>query len=167
VPILNLFRPYKMMREMFIMTGGLAGKDAPGGKRYRTGWLGWWWALCVIPVAAINFVLFAAFLYPPALGIGPEFLAEIILEICGLDNSYEPYGPSLVLMVSAIVLYLSQLVLTLMTVKLIGDYSRMEAALPGDPPENEPPAGTGLPEGPPYIYIRDDPGFDIARPPFL
>jgi hypothetical protein len=49
VPILCLFRPYQIMRELYRATGQLTrGKEAGTGVNLSTNFLGLWWALWVI-----------------------------------------------------------------------------------------------------------------------
>jgi hypothetical protein len=49
VPIANLYRPYKIMREMYLVTKEFLTKKGIGhNQAFSTNALGWWWALWII-----------------------------------------------------------------------------------------------------------------------
>ncbi|MDR2651069.1 MAG: DUF4328 domain-containing protein [Prevotellaceae bacterium] len=112
VPIINLFRPYQIMKELYYETKKLL-TDKGYTVSYTTNCLGWWWALWIISVI-IGQVLFRTWLKQP------ETLDEFI-SATTLD------------MVSSVV----EIVLAIVTIKVIKDYSLVEPLLFEINDENE------------------------------
>jgi hypothetical protein len=106
VPIVNLFRPYQIMKEMYVETKKLL--DGHGFRErvaYTTRYLDWWWTLWVMS-AVVGNVIFK-FATRNATTVEDYILvtvAQIIVGILGIP-------------------------LALVTVKVIKDYARMEPLL--------------------------------------
>ncbi len=59
VPIMNLFVPYKIMKELYIKTDKylMFKQDYGDKKKLKTDYVGWWWALWIITGIAGNIIL--------------------------------------------------------------------------------------------------------------
>lgn len=58
VPIVNLYLPYQIMKEMYVKTKELFTKKGLSDQvDYSTGYLGWWWTLWLINSFVGNFIL--------------------------------------------------------------------------------------------------------------
>lgn len=119
VPILNLFCPYKTMKELFAETGKHFG-SAP-----RSGWLRGWWALWV--VCAVSGTL---------LFLGDRFetfrvlygaIAGFVTEALGIriDSGHYLYGGMIGSLIVGMFFALVQIAFVLLTVKVICDYRRI------------------------------------------
>ncbi len=105
VPILCLFRPYQIMKEMYVETKKLFIKNGLSEKvDYSTSYLGWWWALWIISGVAGQ-VLFR-------LALNADTVDSLITTTVGY-------------MISGIF----DIPLALITVKIIKDYSKVEPLL--------------------------------------
>ncbi|MDA8570990.1 DUF4328 domain-containing protein [Schleiferiaceae bacterium] len=105
VPILNLFRPYQIMKELYNETKDLLVKNGLNiSENFSTGILGWWWTLWIID----NFLGQFVFRY--------SMRAETIDELTTM---------TIASMVSNIV----GIPLALITVKVIKGYSNIEPLL--------------------------------------
>ncbi|MDR1199440.1 MAG: DUF4328 domain-containing protein [Prevotellaceae bacterium] len=104
VPIINLFRPYQIMKELYYETKKLL-TDKGYTVNYTTNFLGWWWALWIISVI-IGQILFRTWLKQL------ETLDELISA-----TTFD--------MVSSVV----EIVLAIVTIKIIKDYSLFEPLL--------------------------------------
>jgi len=105
VPIVNLYRPYKIMREMYQKAKDLLSKEGIEFKRtLTTNALGWWWALWIIS-NIIGQIVFRASLNAETIDdLSSSTAAGMIGNIIGVP-------------------------LALITVKVINDYSRVESVL--------------------------------------
>lgn len=96
VPIINLFLPYQIMKEIHVETKELfvrEGMDAPG---YSTKLIGWWWGLWLF--------------------------GGVIPSLCSFFFNYNPF-------INVISLLITYIPLSLITMKIIRDYSRVEPLL--------------------------------------
>jgi uncharacterized membrane protein len=106
VPIINLYRPYRIMKEIYIETKELFAKKGLSDKiNYSTGYLGWWWTLWIISAFVGQFVFRLAFKSADTIeNLLTITVAQIILGIFGIP-------------------------LALITIKVIRDYSKIEPLL--------------------------------------
>jgi hypothetical protein len=103
VPIVNLYRPYQIMKELYQETKDLLTKKGLSfNQKFTTGSLGWWWTLWIIS----NIIGQIVFRYPS------ETIDELI-------------GGTVASMIGNIV----GIPLALITVKVIKDYSNVEPLL--------------------------------------
>ena len=106
VPILNLFRPYQIMKEIYVETKKLFTKRGLSEKvDYSTDYLGWWWTLWIIS-GIIGQIIFRIALNgdDSADNLLTTTTAQMFLGILGIP-------------------------LALITVKIIKDYSKIEPLL--------------------------------------
>ncbi len=107
VPIVNLFRPYQIMKELYQVTKELlAKKEDRFGSNLPIGLLGWWWTLWIINNVIGNFLL--------RYSLSAETVDQLI-------NS------TIASMVGNII----GIVLALVTIKMIKNYSNAEPFLVG------------------------------------
>ncbi|MDR2009982.1 MAG: DUF4328 domain-containing protein [Bacteroidales bacterium] len=106
VPIINLYRPYKIMKEIYVETKGfLTAKGLSEKVNYSTNYLGWWWTLWIVSAFVGQFVFRFAHNSADTLdNLITTTVAQIVLEILGIP-------------------------LALITVKIIKDYSKIEPLL--------------------------------------
>ncbi|MDQ3073123.1 MAG: DUF4328 domain-containing protein [Bacteroidota bacterium] len=105
VPIINLYRPYQIMRELYEETEEfLTEKRISFNPNFNTNYLGWWWTLWIISGIAGHVVL--------KLSLRAESIDELIIAT---DSS----------MISNII----SIPLALIAVKVIKDYSNVEPLL--------------------------------------
>ncbi|MBK7312026.1 MAG: DUF4328 domain-containing protein [Sphingobacteriaceae bacterium] len=106
VPIISLFRPYQIMKELYVQTKGLIIKNglAPYGN-FNTQNLGWWWALWIIN----------------------NFLGQFIFRY---SRNAESIDQLTVLTIASMLNNIVGVPLALITIKVIKDYSKMEELLP-------------------------------------
>ena len=106
VPIVNLYRPYQIMKEIYVETKKLFIKNELSEKvDYSTSYLGCWWTLWIISGVIGQFVFrFALNSADTVDNLITTTTAQIILEILGIP-------------------------LALITVKVIKDYSKIEPLL--------------------------------------
>ena len=105
IPIVNLYKPYQMMKEMYVVTIGLLqrhnGNDTP---KQKTATIGWWWTLWIIN------------------GI----LSQIYAQMAKYADDVDSYLHSTIVdMIGNI----ASIFLAFITIKMIGDYARMEPLL--------------------------------------
>jgi hypothetical protein len=106
VPIVNLFRPYQIMKEIYVETKKLFNRHGLSERvGYTTRYLDWWWTLWVISSLIGNIVFKFAFR-------NAETVDDYILVTVGQ-------------MISGIL----EVPLALITVKVIKDYARVEPLL--------------------------------------
>ena len=105
VPIINLYRPYQIMKELYVETKKLLeNKGISGEVNYTTNYLAWWWALWIIN------------------GI----LGQIVFRASLYANTIDELSFSTVMsMISNIIGILAAII----TIKVIKDYSETEPAL--------------------------------------
>ncbi len=106
VPIINLYRPYQIMKEMYVETKQLFTKKGLSEKvDYSTNYLGWWWALWIISAFIGRFIFRYAFKSADTIdNLITTTVAQMILEVLGIP-------------------------LALITVKIIKDYTKVEPLL--------------------------------------
>ncbi|MDR0232193.1 MAG: DUF4328 domain-containing protein [Dysgonamonadaceae bacterium] len=106
VPIVNLYRPYQIMKEIYVETKRLFTRKGLSEKiDYSTSYLGWWWTLWIISAIIGQFVF--RFSLKSADTIDNLIIttaAQMILSILGIP-------------------------LALITIKIIKDYSKVEPLL--------------------------------------
>ncbi|MCL1921241.1 MAG: DUF4328 domain-containing protein [Kiritimatiellaeota bacterium] len=104
-PVINLYRSYQIMRELYLATKGwLAKKGMEANLVLSTAALGWWWALWLISVVSVS--------------IANHFIKHA-------DTLDEMIESSIVSMVSSAII----LPLALITVKVVRDYANAETLL--------------------------------------
>lgn len=105
VPIISLFRPYEIMKELYTVTNRTLEIRSPNyAAKNNNAVIGWWWALWIISSFAGNFVLRTTLNAESIDGLIINAIADMILSLMGI-----PLG--------------------LLVVKLIKDYSKMETLL--------------------------------------
>lgn len=113
VPIVSLYRPYQIMKELYEETKKLLLKNGINStQKYKKNILGWWWTIWIISSFVGQFV----FRY--------SMRAESIDELTINTIAY---------MVSNII----DILLALFTIKVIKDYSNLETLLKKIPNNNE------------------------------
>jgi hypothetical protein len=106
VPIICLYRPYQIMKELYVQTKELLmNRNFSDKVSYDTTYLGWWWTLWIITTFIGNFIFRYALKD-----------ADTIDELITLTIAQ---------MISSIL----AIPLAIITVKIIGDYSRVEPVL--------------------------------------
>jgi hypothetical protein len=111
VPIINLYRPYLIMKELYQKTKEwLTNKGME--QNLTTHSVGWWWALWILS-GVIDYICFKL-----AMMIETETIDEAITH-------------NVMYMISCVMM----IPLALITVKIIKDYSKAEALLAGEPSE--------------------------------
>ncbi|MBP9068538.1 MAG: DUF4328 domain-containing protein [Bacteroidia bacterium] len=105
VPIISLFRPYQIMKELYVQTKGLIIKNglAPYGN-FSTQNLGWWWAFWIIN----------------------NFIGQFIFRY---SRNAESIDQLTVVTIASILNNIVGVPLALLTIKVIKDYSEMEKLL--------------------------------------
>ena len=107
IPIVNLYRPYQIMKELYIETKELFTKKGLSEKvEYTTNYLGWWWALWIIS----GFV--GQMIFRSAIRGGADTIEKLIT-----------------ITVTQMILGILGVPLALITVKIIRDYSKAEPLL--------------------------------------
>jgi hypothetical protein len=105
VPFVNLYKPYQMMKEMYVKTIALLqrhnGNETPVQK---TATIGWWWTLWIIN------------------GILSQIYFRMSLHAEDIDSII--YSTVVDMMGNV-----SGIILAFITIKMIGDYARMEPLL--------------------------------------
>ena len=105
VPFVNLYMPYQIMRELYLETYALlGGKKGQYPENYTTAYVGWWWSLVIVTSTASRIDSFYA--------RGAEEIPELITS-------------SLISAISSLL----EIPAALLTVKVIGDYMKMERLL--------------------------------------
>ena len=106
VPIVNLYRPYRIMKEIYIETKELFTKNGRSEKvDYSTNSLGWWWTLWIISAFIGQFIFRFALKSADTIdNLITTTVANIFLGILGIP-------------------------LALITIKVIKDYSKVELLL--------------------------------------
>ncbi len=113
VPIMSLFKPFQIMRELFVETKGYLAKNIPGFQAAEhANLIGWWWALWVISSLASN------------------LQTRLIL----MDNSVEMLIASDYMSVG---LALANVPLAILAVKVVQAYSGLEAIMANLPQETQ------------------------------
>lgn len=106
IPILNFYRPYQVVKELYVDTRELFVKDGLSETTaLKTNYIGWWWALWLLSGMIENFVLRATFR-------GVETIEELI-SVTGAQMICSGLN----------------ILLALITIIVIGDYSRVEPML--------------------------------------
>ncbi len=102
VPIMNLFIPYRIMKELYVVTNNIFSQDLQTCTiRLKTDYLGWWWALWIITGILSQISLRAA----------------LSGDVYGISFGFE------------IIATLLSIPLTVLTVMIIKDYANIESAL--------------------------------------
>ncbi|MCX7955370.1 MAG: DUF4328 domain-containing protein, partial [Bacteroidales bacterium] len=105
VPIVNLYRPYKIMKEIYQKTNELLkNKGVNFNSTLSTNTLGWWWALWIISNIIGNFVFRYSMKAETVDEMTISTIASMINNIIGIP-------------------------LALITIKVIKDYSNVEILL--------------------------------------
>lgn len=105
VPILSLFKPYQLMKEMYVKTRQyLEEKQVPVPFQYGTEYVGWWWTLWIVSALVQN--------------IESPFFLET-------ENVQEMISASYIGMISGLI----GIPLCFLAIKVIRDYARMETLL--------------------------------------
>jgi hypothetical protein len=106
VPIVNLYRPYQIMEELYVKTKKLLKTNGFSDRiNYTTNYLNWWWTLWIITAVAGNIILKYALKY-----------ADTIDEL-------------IIITVGQMILSILEVPLAIITVKIIKDYSQVEPLL--------------------------------------
>lgn len=105
VPFTNLYRPYQIMKELYQETKDLLTKKGIAfNQNFSTGALGWWWALWLFN----------------------GFVGQILFRYSLNAESIEEISTSSVLSIFSNIIGIP---LALITVKIIGDYAKVEPLL--------------------------------------
>ncbi|MCK4662317.1 MAG: DUF4328 domain-containing protein [Bacteroidales bacterium] len=105
VPIICLYKPYQIMKEMWKETTGLlVNKIENYTNNYNISVIGWWWTLWIISSYVGNFVMKSTFKSETVDELINSSIASMILSLIGIP-------------------------LALLTIKMIKDYSIMEQTL--------------------------------------
>ncbi len=105
VPIISLFRPYQIMKELYVQTKGLIIKNGLAlYGNFSTQNLGWWWALWIIN----NFIGQFEFRY---------------------SRNAESIDQLTIVTIASMISNIIGVPLALLTIKVIKDYSKMEELL--------------------------------------
>ena len=105
VPIVNLYRPYQIMKELYQETKELLTKKGLSiNENFTTGYLGWWWTLWIIN------------------GIIGRFVFNYSMKAESIDEWT-------IITVASMVGNVVGIPLALITVKVIKDYSKVELLL--------------------------------------
>ncbi len=105
VPIVNLYRPYQIMKELYQETKELlVRKEINVNSNFTTNSLGWWWALWIISGIIAQFALRYSLRAESADELIITTIADMITNIIGIP-------------------------LALITIKIIKDYSNIEPLL--------------------------------------
>ena len=103
VPIISLYLPYQIMKEIYVETKELLNKKGLSEKvNYTTSYLGWWWTLWIIGIIISNLIF--GFKH----------------------NTIDNY---IVLTIAHMGLNILRILYTLITIKIIKDYSKVEPLL--------------------------------------
>ncbi len=106
VPIVCLYRPYQIMKELFTETKKLLSAKGFADKvGYTTDWLGWWWTLWIITA----------------------FVANIIFRVT--LRGAETIDEFMFMTITQIVSSVLEIPLALLFIKIIKDYSEVEPLL--------------------------------------
>lgn len=104
-PIISLFRPYEIMKELYRETNRILAEKNPDYTEKQNGTvMAWWWALWIISSFVGNFVLRTSINTESIEGLITNAIADMILSLMGIP-------------------------LALLAAKLVKDYSGLEAAL--------------------------------------
>ena len=109
VPVLHIYRPYRIMKELYLETEGLLTNKGME-QSLATHSVGWWWVLWIIS-CIMDFIYLK-------IAITAKTINEMITS-------------EIIYMISCIVM----IPLAFITVKVIKDYSKAEALLTGEPEE--------------------------------
>ncbi|MDR1008388.1 MAG: DUF4328 domain-containing protein [Campylobacteraceae bacterium] len=105
IPIINLYRPYKIMKELYVKTKELLEKRGFLAQvNYTTSYVGWWWSIWIIKGFISNFM----YRYSLKADTVNEYIA---LTVAGMIFS------------------ILNILCALITVKIIKDYSKVESLL--------------------------------------
>lgn len=105
VPILSLFRPYQIMKELYVQTKGLIIKNGLAlYGNFNTQNLGWWWALWIIS----------------------NFLGQFEFRY---SRNAESIDQLTVVTIASMISNIIGVPLAIITIKVIKDYSKMEELL--------------------------------------
>jgi hypothetical protein len=106
VPIVNLYRPYRIMRELYVETAHLMRRHEMSDKvRYTDKYLIWWWVLWIVS----------------------GFIGNIIFRTSLKDP--ETIDGYMYLTLAQIVVGILRIALAPITIKIIRDYSKVEPLL--------------------------------------
>ncbi|MFV0420479.1 MAG: DUF4328 domain-containing protein [Dysgonomonas sp.] len=116
VPIMNLFVPYRIMKELYVRTDEylLVDSSEPYTERLKTNLLGWWWALWIISAVA-----------------GRIFL-RLTLKANALNELMD-------VEIFSVVISVMRLVLCVITIYIIQNYSSIESYLQEEYSDSEEP----------------------------
>jgi hypothetical protein len=104
VPFLNLFRPFQIMKELYVETARIFSKKGLSEEVSSTKFLGWWWALWLINNTVAQY----------------EFRTSLKAEIAAdLSN----------VTIAGMIGNLISIPLAIITVKVVKDYAKMERVL--------------------------------------
>jgi hypothetical protein len=104
VPFLNLFRPFQIMKELYVETARIFTKKGLSEEVSSTKFLGWWWALWLINNTVAQY----------------EFRTSLKAEIAAeLSN----------VTIAGMIGNLISIPLAIITVKVVKDYAKMERVL--------------------------------------
>jgi hypothetical protein len=104
VPFLNLFRPFQIMKELYVETARIFTKKGLSEEASSTKFLGWWWALWLINNLVAQY----------------EFRTNLKAEIAA-DLSNVTFAGMIGNLIS--------IPLAIITVKVVKDYAKMEQVL--------------------------------------
>jgi len=105
VPIVNLYRPYQIMKELYQETKELLTKKGLSiNENFTTGYLGWWWTLWIIN----------------------KIIGQFVFNYSMKAESIDEWT---IITVASIVRNVVGIPLALITVKVIKDYSKVELLL--------------------------------------
>ncbi len=113
VPIISLYYPYRIMKELYVETNGILSKQSNNPVKYNTVYVEVWWTL---------------FIFNGILGVALQQYTKVV------DEGYEYF--QLMFMLMAYFSYI--IILALVTIKVIRDYSKMEQVLMQLPPQTPP-----------------------------
>ena len=106
VPIISLYRPYQIMKEIYIETKEFLNKKGLSEQvDYTTNYLGWWWTLFIISAFIGNFIF--RFAFKNAETVDDYMLLTIVQMFSNILG----------------------IPLAILTVKIIKDYSKVEPLL--------------------------------------
>jgi hypothetical protein len=104
IPFLNLFRPFQIMKELYVETARIFSKKGLSEEVSSTKFLGWWWALWLINNTVAQY----------------EFRTSLKAEIAAeLSN----------VTIAGMIGNLISIPLAIITVKVVKDYAKMERVL--------------------------------------
>src|SRR5690606_7253497 len=84
VPIISLYRPYQIMKEMWYKTSDLINSTTYGYVANSTLVIGLWWTLCIISNTIGNYVLKTAFKETTLENLMNSTIADMAISIIGI-----------------------------------------------------------------------------------